>query len=100
MLQSGWAGIQALVDSSLKADAFKPYTVFLQRLPKASQVLSGQESACQCRRLKKHGFDPWLGRSPGRRNDNPLQYSCLENPLDREGWQVHGVTKNRTQLSN
>ena len=34
MLQSGWAGIQASVDSSLKADAFKPYTVFLQRISK------------------------------------------------------------------
>ena len=36
-----------------------------------------------------------LGRSPGGGYDNPLQYSCLENPMDRESWQatVHGVTK-------
>ena len=40
-----------------------------------------------------------LGRSPGGRNGNPLQYSCLDNPIDREGaWQatVHGVAKNQT----
>ena len=36
-----------------------------------------------------------LGRSPGEGNGNPLQYSCLENPMDREAWQatVHGVTR-------
>ena len=39
---------------------------------------------------------------PEEGNGNPLQYSCLENPMDRGAWQVtvHGVVKNRTQLSN
>ena len=39
---------------------------------------------------------PGSGRSPGVGNGNPLQYSCLENPMDREDWQttVHGVAKN------
>ena len=38
---------------------------------------------------------PGLGRCPGGGNGNPLQYSCLENPMDREAWwaTVHGVTK-------
>ena len=38
---------------------------------------------------------PRLGKSPGEGNSNPLQYSCLGNPMDRGGWQatVHGVTK-------
>ena len=42
------------------------------------------------------------GRSPGGGNGNPLQYSCLENPMDRGSWWtiVHGVTKTRTQLGN
>ena len=42
------------------------------------------------------------GRSPGEGNDNPLQYSCLENSMDGESWwaTVHGVTKSQTQLSN
>ena len=41
------------------------------------------------------GSIPGSGRSPGEGNDNPLQYSSLENPMDREAWQatVHGVTK-------
>ena len=40
--------------------------------------------------------------SPGEGNGNPLQYSCLENPMDRGAWwaTVHGVAKNRTQLSD
>ena len=40
---------------------------------------------------------PGLGRSPGRGNDNPLQYSCLENPMDKaaSGATVHRVTKSR-----
>ena len=48
------------------------------------------------------GLIPGLGSSFGDGNGNPLQYSCLENSMDRETWQatVHGVTKSRTQLSN
>ena len=44
------------------------------------------------------GSIPGLGRPPGEGNGNPLQYSCLENPMDRGGWQamVHGVTKSQT----
>ena len=43
---------------------------------------------------------PGLGRSPGGGQDDPLQYSCLENPVDRAAWQatVHGVAKSQTQL--
>ena len=41
---------------------------------------------------------PGSGRSPGDGNSNPLQYSCLENPMDRGAWwtTVHGVAKSRT----
>ena len=41
---------------------------------------------------------PGLGRSPGGENGNPLQYSCLENPMDRGAWWaiVHGVAKSQT----
>ena len=48
------------------------------------------------------GSSPGSGKSPGERNDNPLQYSCLENSMDRGAWQatVHGVTKSQTQLGN
>ena len=43
------------------------------------------------------GSIPWLGRSPGEGNGDPLQYPCLENLMDRGAWwaTVHGVTKSR-----
>ena len=45
--------------------------------------------------IKEVGSIPGSGRSPGGGHGNPLQYSCLENPMDREAWRatVHGVTK-------
>ena len=45
---------------------------------------------------------PGLGRSPGEGHDYPLQYSCLENSMDRGIWGaiVHGVTKSQKQLSD
>ena len=45
---------------------------------------------------------PGSGRSPGEGNSDPLQYSCLENSVDRGAWRarVHGVTKSQTQLSD
>ena len=48
------------------------------------------------------GLTTGLGRSPGEGNGNPLQYSCLENPMDREAWwaTVHGVPKSWTRLSD
>ena len=54
------------------------------------------KTTCQCRRPKKQGFDPWVGKIPGEGHHNPLQYSCLENPINRGAWQatVHRVTKN------
>ena len=52
----------------------------------------GKESACKA---GGPGLIPRLGRSPGEGNGNPLQYSCLENPMDRGTWRatVHGVTR-------
>ena len=48
------------------------------------------------------GLIPGSGRAPGGGNGNPLQYSCLGNPMDRGAWQatVHGIAKSRTQLSD
>ena len=48
------------------------------------------------------GLIPGSRRSPGEGNGNPLQYSCLGNPMDRGPWQVavHGVAKSQTWLSN
>ena len=76
------------------------YTAFLEKgiiiIPAG---LDGKESACNT-------GDPCLipgsGRSSGEGNGNPLQYSCLENFMDRGAWQatVHGVTKSWTQMSD
>ena len=48
---------------------------------------------------KDMGLTPGSGRSPGRGNGNQLQYSCLENPMDRGAWQatVHGVARSQTR---
>ena len=57
---------------------------------------SGKEPVCQCRR--DVGLMPVLGRCPKEGNGYPLQYSCLENAMDRGAWQatVCGVTKSGT----
>ena len=58
-----------------------------------------KETACNA---GDSGSIPGMGRSPGEGNGNPLLYSCLGNPMDREAWQaqVHGITKSQTQLTN
>ena len=61
---------------------------------------SGNEPTYQCRDKTDAGLIPGLGRSPGEGNANPLQNSCLENPMDGGAWQAtaHRVTKSQTQL--
>ena len=55
-------------------------------------ISDGKESACNA---GDPGSIPGSGRAPGEGNGNPLQYSCLENPMDRRAWQatVHGVAR-------
>jgi len=55
----------------------------------------GKESTCSVEDL---GLIPGVGRSPGGGHGSPLQYSCLENPMDRGAWwtTVHKVAKNQT----
>ena len=59
----------------------------------------GKESACNAGDLS---LTPGLGRSPREGNDNPLQYSCLGNPMDRGAWWVIvcGIAKSQTRLSD
>ena len=68
---------------------------------RASQVtLVVKNLPANVRDTRDVGLIPGSGRSPGEGNGNPLQYSCLENPLDRGAWQaiVHGVAKSWTRL--
>ena len=56
--------------------------------------------SANARDIRDEGWMPGLGRSPGGGNGNPLQYSCLENSMDRGVWwiTVHGVAKSQTRL--
>ena len=72
------------------------YTHTHMRSPGGS---GSKESACNVGDLSSI---PGSGRSPGKENGNPVQYSCMENTMDRRAWQatVHRVTKSQTQLSD
>ena len=61
---------------------------------------SGKEPAASVGDIRDSGSIPGLGRSPGGGHGNPLQYSCLENPMDRGAWwaTVRGIKKSQTQL--
>ena len=62
----------------------------------------GSEVKASASNMGDLGSIPGLGRFPGEGNGNPLQYSCLENPMDGGAWwaTVHGVAKSRTRLSD
>ena len=61
---------------------------------------SGKEPPASAGGIRDVGLVPELGKSPGEGNGSALQYSCLENPMDRGAWQapVHRVAKSQTQL--
>ena len=88
---NGGDGIPAELFKILKDDAVKVLHSLCQQIWKTQQWPS-KESTCNAGDL---GLIPGLGRYPGGGYDNPLQYSCLENPMDRGAWQVsvHRVTK-------
>ena len=60
----------------------------------------GKEFACNVGDIGDAGLIPGLGRFPGGGHGYPLQYSCMENPMDRGAWRaiVHGVSKSQTRL--
>ena len=61
---------------------------------------SGKNLPANAGDIRDAGSIPGSGRSPGGGYDNPLQYSCLENPMDRRAWRamVYRVTESQTQL--
>ena len=59
--------------------------------------LSGKESTCN---IRDAGSIPGWGRSPGGGHGDPLQYSCLENPMDRGAWQPYGLARFGHEWSN
>ena len=79
---------------------FQIYWPFCENLELPS-CRSGKESTCQCRDTREEGSIPGSGRFPGEGTGNPLQYSCLGNPMDRGAWwaTVSEIAKSRTQLN-
>ena len=64
--------------------------------------VSDKEAVCQGRTHRRHEFNPSVRKNHGGGNGNPLQYSCLENPMDRGAWRVtaHKVAKSWARLSD
>ena len=91
-----WAGKPAVLQSTGLQRFGHNWATELNRTENGT---SDKEPTCQCRRYKRHRFDPWVGKIPWRR-EWQLQYSCLENPMDRAAWQatVCRVAKSWTWL--
>ena len=64
-------------------------------LPSPPSDTSSKESACQCKRCTRHRFNPWIGTPPGGGHGNPLQYSCLENPMSEEPGGLRSIGSQR-----
>ena len=90
----GWMCTKMTVDINVS------FICYCSLMPTMCQVGIPHSSVCKesARSAGDPGSVPGLGRFPGEGNGNPLQYSCLENPMDREAWlaTVCGVTKNWT----
>ena len=91
LLLSHWEIPRTIKAQANLTPTFLPWSSLVAQRLKAS--------ACNAGDL---GSVPGLGRSPGEGNGSPLQYSCLENPMDGGAWwvTVHGLAKSRTQLSD
>ena len=89
-----------LLHSSTVITTFPDYFLFAGSLPE-KHLSGGSDSKASACNAGGPGSSPRSGRSPGEGNGNPLQHSCLENPMDGGAWEatVHGVTKSRTRLS-
>ena len=94
--------IQGLANYGPQAKSDRTYSFmdYLWQLWASQLVLLVKNLPANAGDTRDSGSIPELGRSPGERNVNPFQCSCLENPKDREAWQVtvHRVAKSRTRL--
>ena len=86
-------------DSKMYSSGFPWFCCVITHLMGFPRWLSGEESTYNA---GDPGTIPRLERSPGEGHDNPLQCSCLENPMDRGAWRAtaHEVTKSQTQLTH
>ena len=97
-----WTGVSCITGGFFTNWAIMLSTVTIQIRADTdnSNGANNKESVCQCRRYKRHRFHFWTRKIAWRRDGNPLQYSCLENLMDKGAWQatVHGVKKSRKRL--
>ena len=97
--QEYWSGLPCPSPGDLPDPGIEPVSPVAPALQADSLPLplwlSGKESACNAGATGDTGSIPGSGRSPGEGHGNPLQYSCLENPMDRGAWWTtfHRVAK-------
>ena len=86
-------GVQSM--GSQESDMTKQLNYHHRGLSGLPRWCSSKEPVCQCRRHRRGRVNPWARKIPWRRHGNPLQYSCLENSMDRGAWRaiVHGIAK-------
>ena len=89
-----WAAVYGVAKSWTRLKQLSSSSSFLS----GASPQSGKESTCNAGATENVGLIIGSGRSPGEGNGNPLQYSCLENSMDRDAWwaTVHRVTKSWT----
>ena len=104
--QEYWSGLPCPPPGELPNPGIEPTFPAASALQMGSLLLVSmvaqlvKNPPASARELRALGFIPGLGRSPGEGHGNPLQYSCLENPMDRGAWRatVHEVTKSRDTM--
>ena len=81
---------------------YKPYAMSQRSKGFPSDGSAGKEATCNAGDTGDVGSIPGSGRFPGGRNGKPLQYSCLENPMDGGAWwaAVHGVAEGQSRLND
>ena len=99
---SNRCGVSSVNAEEISCEKRHPVNNFRLLVSNALRIprwLSGKEPTCQCKRYRRCGFDPWVGKISWRRKCNPLPYSCLESLVDRGlRWATaRRVTKNGTR---
>ena len=94
-----WVGHERA--TSLSLETFNSISRYFCYIKSQIMLLVVKNLPANAGDLRDAGSTPGSGRSPGKGHGTPLQYSSLENPMDRRAWQatVHGVAKSWTQLS-
>ena len=103
---SNWVFAKNKLDNYMSGDGKSSHKAWQEEddlwLGLVSDFPGGSDGKASAYNVGDPGSIPGSGRSPGEGNGNPLQYSCLENPMEGGAWwaTVHGVAKSRTRLSN